>query len=197
MRHIAKQRGDTLVEVMLAIAVSAVVVMLTISVISRGLTSLQLSVERSQVRSHIEGQTAMLRYARELYMKDRAAVGGLAAQWRDNILQPVSQPNGYLNLSGHGVPGDLVDDTVCKPKSSKAFYIAYDPATGASLQPYAGATPQTIATPGRWMWIEAYNVKGSSPPDAIDFAVHACWNGPGGGVLQHEVTIMRLYDGDN
>ena len=190
-KHVDKnQRGDTLIEVMLAIAITAIVVVLTITLMNRGTASIRSSIERSQVRSAMQGQVDLLLFMRGYYMADDA-VGGFKDKWT-NIL------TNYITTDPLK-PGSISDKSGCSPGASTVlpFYLEVS-ATGLNLAGYStGSAPEAMAKPGQGMWIEAYRVNGSnSAPNAIDFAVRACWVPFGGGSIQHETTIVRLYDGN-
>lgn len=190
MRHNLdkNQRGDTLIEVMLAIAITAIVVVLTITLMNRGIVSIRNSIERSQVRSAMQGQVDSLLFLRGYYMA-KDSVGGFAGKWETILAN-------YITIDPPA-PGSISDKSDCSPgsKSVKPFYLDAS-ATGLDLAGYTVLEPETIAEPGKGMWIEAYRVSGSPAPDAIDFAVRACWIPYGGGNIQHETTIVRLYDGN-
>ena len=182
MRHIIKpqQRGDTLIEVMLAITIVAIVVVSINGIMNRGLSLLQLSVERSQVRASMQGQIDALRY-----MRDVRVAGGPAADWQNII----------TNKLNTGSPQSISEQPNCGPKSGsvQTFYINESSTAIENYNSSNKPTSPPIASPGKWMWIEAYKVEGHSSVNAIDFAVRACWEPPTGGSMQHETTIGRLY----
>lgn len=190
-KHVDKnQRGDTLIEVMLAIAITAIVVVLTITLMNRGIASIRSSIERSQVRSAMQGQVDLLLFMRGYYMA-KDSVGGFAGKWETILAN-------YITINPPA-PGSISDKSGCSPEASTVlpFYLEVS-ATGLNLAGYStGSAPEAMAKPGQGMWIEAYRVNGSnSAPNAIDFAVRACWVPFGGGSIQHETTIVRLYDGN-
>lgn len=184
-RH--QQKGDTLVEVLLAMAILSVVAVMTISLMNRGLLLTQNSIERSQVRAYMEGQLASLRYFR-----DKSMLPGGSVEWTKVLANGVS-----------GSPTALVSDTTCKPDAAvmpKPFYIqaVVAPTGSLTVKPYDPniSTPASIATPGNWLWIEAYNVnQAATSAKAIDFVIRACWYPKGNGPIQSETMTVRLYDG--
>lgn len=202
MRSVDKQRGDTLIEVMLAIAITATVVVMIMGLMNTGLASLQGSIERSQVRSAMQGQLAALQYIRDDYLATRGA-GATGEAWKD-----VMDTSKYLISSGS--PTSISDSveiiSQCAPDSSvaaKSFYVGMPLPTippaplvePVELEGYTGTIPDPlpIAQPGNHMWIEVYD--GAGDPRAVNIVVHACWDSPTSGALQHETTVMRLYAG--
>lgn len=186
MRGIMRQqRGDTLVEVMLAMAVLATVVVLINGIMNQGLISLQTSVERSQVRSSMQGQIDALRLMRDEYMAKTGSDED--KQWK-KLLD---------HYTPSGSPASYSDEATCEltVAGSLPFYV--EPTSIEVLDYDSSLEPDGIATPGRWMWIESYKIDSATTeaPDRLDLAVHACWYPLGGGVMQHETTIVRLYDG--
>lgn len=203
MRSVDKQRGDTLIEVMLAIAITATVVVMVMALMNTGLASLQGSIERSQVRSAMQGQLAALQYIRDDYLASRGVNAATGDAWKD-----VMDTSKHLISSGSptSISDTVTEISQCIPDSSvatKAFYVGTPlpsippapPVEPVELEGYTGiiADPLPIAQPGNHMWIEAYD--GAGDPRAVNIVVHACWDSPSSGVLQHETTVMRLYAG--
>ena len=187
---IKQQKGDTLIEVMLAIAISAAVVIIIMSVMARGASTLQLSIERSQVRGHMEGQSSLLRYLRDQYAKNTPL--GIS-EWEGKILK-LKASSGFLNPDT--VPGDLIVEGTCDRKAGvKAFYIdeaSYEAKEYTGSASISSGSP--IAIPNGGLWVEAYKVM-YGYPGAVDLAIRSCWTPLGGGVLQQDVTVVRLYYG--
>ncbi|NCU30250.1 prepilin-type N-terminal cleavage/methylation domain-containing protein [Candidatus Saccharibacteria bacterium] len=201
MRNIDRQRGDTLIEVMLAITIAAVVVVMIMTLMNAGLSSLQNSIERSQVRSSMQGQISALQYIRDDYMAT-SGTGVTGDSW-ESVTNPSPPPLGYLNSVGSS-PISISDTTTISDCESKvqttAFYVDTSVSSPVKIEKYTGTILGTlpIAQPGEHMWIESYPpgiVLDSIVPGAVDIVVHACWEPLGGGALKHETTVVRLYDG--
>jgi len=183
-------RGDTLIEVLLAMAILTVMIVGAIGVMNFGAANNQTAVEHSQVRSAINGQTAMLQYLRDDYMVQfgQPLAGSAGAEWA-TIIGP-----SYLNTGA--MPA--IDDASCAPiNAAKAFYLdgnALNPA--GTVTKYTGALPATYAQPGQGLWVEAFRVVGTNPSEAaVDFLIRGCWSATYNAPLQQETTITRLYDG--
>src|SRR5262245_19058364 len=83
MAYNSSQRGDTLVEVLMAIVIISVVIVGAMTMMSRGLAAAQIALEHSQVRLVINSQIEMLRYARDSYVKDKTSSSAL--QWQNIV----------------------------------------------------------------------------------------------------------------
>src|SRR3954471_3623107 len=70
------QRGDTLVEVLMAIVVLSMVIVGAITLMARGLSAVQVAVEHTQVRLGMAGQTELLHYLRDAYLTDPLGPAG-------------------------------------------------------------------------------------------------------------------------
>lgn len=181
----ARERGDTLVEVLMAIVILSIVIVGGITIMTRGLGASQIAVEHTQVRLQMSGQTELLRYLRDSYLRDKGSVGGQA--WT-NILTnfATTAPSTY-------------DSTVCAvslAKNGKAFYIDQNGAGDPVVKSYTPTVPATSAVPGQGLWVEATNSTNVSPA-YVDFQLRACWSGPGNTSDQQTITSMRLYDPAN
>lgn len=177
------QRGDTLVEVLMAIVIMSVIIVGTLTIMSRGLASGQLSVEHSQVRLHVNGQLDLLTYLRDQYLIDPNSAA--AATWKQILDNTNTQPFEY--------------DGTCAPTPAKlgptntTFYLT-KAAGVVTRQPFNPAlTPATIAIPGRGLWVEARNALQATNPPYVDLVIRACWAASGGLGEQLTVTAIRLY----
>lgn len=173
-----RQKGDTLIEVLMSIVVlSAVIVGATI-IMSRGLRATQTATEHTQVSYQVSQQTETLRYLRDGYIQ--SSTGALGASWLNMV-------NTYANTRGSTFGGCAVS------AGKNPFYL--DPGDPANIvKSYNPASmPITSATAGKGLWVEATNSSGASPA-YVDFQVQACWAGPGSSGNQQTITTLRLYD---
>jgi len=66
-----KKRGDTIIEVMMAIAVFAIISVITIDLMNDGINSAQRTLEMTMARNEIDGQAEALRYIHQSYVAER------------------------------------------------------------------------------------------------------------------------------
>ena len=177
------QRGDTLVEVLMAIVVLSMVIVGAITLMTRGIKASQLAVEHTQVRMEINSQMEMLRYLRDAYVTDPASTAG--QRWNSLF----SGTPTYANTTA-----SAYSDTVCEVSSNKTgFYLAQTGGTVVVNQFDAAQQPATHAVAGRGLWIEITRSSGISPA-YVDILFKACWSGIGDSADQRSVTALRLYD---
>jgi Tfp pilus assembly protein PilV len=177
------QRGDTLVEVLMSIVVLSMVIVGTITVMSRGLAASQAAVEHTQVRFQINSQLELLKYLRDGYISDSGSTAGQtwSALFTGSPLYASTQASNY-------------NDTSCGVTSGKdAFYLTQTGGVVNANQYDAASAPETYALPGQGMWIEMTRSVGISPA-YVDVLIRACWAGASGSTNQQAVTAMRLYD---
>ncbi len=188
------QRGDTLVEVMVAISVLGMVVVGCMAIMNRSLSNMMNTIERTEVRTDINSQTEMLNYIRDSYLQSKqgGAVTTYVTMWAD--IQQLTATEGTslggqcdVNPSGSLAPGST------RPGS---FYISRDATDGLSVNLVTtGRADGGRATPGDGLWVDA--VRGGSGAGQVpytDFYVKACWAAINGGVDQQTSTVVRLYD---
>ena len=180
VHNLYKQKGDTLVEVLMAVVIISVVIIGAITMMNRGLAAAQVALEHSQVRLSINGQIDMLRYTRDRYVETGGTGSVSAQQWQAIIAATDQQPINY--------------DSSCTVSGTKqAFYMT---AVGGSIyrNNYTPAVPTTVATPGTGLWIESVNSPNGIKPAYTDFVIRACWQASGTSYQQQTVTAVRLYD---
>lgn len=175
-----KQRGDTLVEVLMSLVVLSVVIIGAVTLMSRGMQSAQIALEHSQARQEVNRQIELLRYLRDQYSVNSASTDGLT--WVSVIS---GSNNAATNYDGCAVT---------TAKTGTAFYL--ERPSGVVLRtPFnAALTPTTYATAGRGLWVETAPSTGVVPA-YVDIVVRACWMATGSvGGQQRTVTAVRLYD---
>lgn len=183
------QRGDTLIEVLLTIALLAIASVTLHAVMNRGMADMQTALERTNVRAGMNGQINMLRAMRDDYMAQNADPGpGTMGELWANVITPESS-GGRLNVG----PTPTFDETTCN-RSGVAFYVTPDTLTGLTLNTFNNTLSTTYAKPGEGMWVEAYQ-RGVATPRAVDLLVRGCWQTIGTATLMQETTTVRLYDG--
>lgn len=192
-----RERGDTLIEVIMAFAVFALVAVGGLMLMNRGTNAAQISLEITQTQKIIAAQEETLKYLRDAYGTSEDATGPSAVM-RDIITNRlVTAPSQFSR--------DTCPATGAFPNRAFALNPSSDfntPTTGiittltSMNDPGAPAFPR-VDTTGTGMsygvWIEA--VRGETAADEpafVDFHVRACWLNPSGGVLTTG-TISRLY----
>lgn len=181
-------RGDTLVEVIVSIAVFSLVTVGLFSIMQRGTAGATGAMERSQVRMIMNTQAEYLAYLRDQYNTARMnstsiAVDSPAGQWvriRDNVsATPAPATNSC---------------TTTAPASS--FYIkrtsgVFDIVTGTPTMPTG------MPNAGDGMWIQKVDpegyASGALKQRYHDFYILSCWNVVGT-TTQYLSTIVRLYE---
>ena len=180
------ETGDTLVEVLLAIVILSIIIVGAISLMTFGITQTQTSVEHTQVRLQINGQSNILQYLRDDYVNHGRSVATAPAALWQNII---------TNYTLGTTPTDKTDDG-CVVQGAKPFYLAQNAALAVTINNFnAGIKPATSAIPGQGLWLEAYKATASGP-EYIDFVIRGCWQPTGSGPRQQEATVVRLYDGN-
>lgn len=170
-------RGDTLVEVLMAIMILATVIVGAITIMNRGLISAQTALEHSQVRLAVNGQLEMLRKVRDEYSRDNTSVN--AQTWKAIVdAAPDTGTLGYASGCTSSQP-------------STDFYLT-PAATEITRTAYGDTAAIFVPLPGQGLWVEAKKSNGATPA-FVDFVVRACWIGAGSGE-QRTVTAARLYD---
>ena len=205
MRQLGYARGDTIVEVMVAFAVFAMIAVGALNVMNQGTASAQDALETTHVRQQIDNQAEMLRFLHQAYLAspDDTTAGGLPDKFRSLVtLAKTTESGGVTQASAYGatcvqtIPGNT------------AYRFMLDPATGAQLASgniraasHASAPPYAQVTGGAsyGLWIEPIisNASASGEAQYIDFHIRACWNSAASSPQRTLGTIVRLYVPEN
>jgi prepilin-type N-terminal cleavage/methylation domain-containing protein len=210
MRRLSTQRGDTLIEVMVAFAVFAMVAVGAITVMNQGTANAQDTLETTQVRQQIDNQAEMLRFLHQSYLANPsdATAGSLQDKFRSLVtLAKNAESAGVRNPTDFGaactdtIPGDSAYRFVLDPSTGARLTASNVlPANATSAPPYARVTPGPSGLSSYGLWIEPIlsnaNIN-SGTAQYVDFHIRACWNSAGSSPQRTLGTIVRLYVPDN
>ncbi|HVI69618.1 MAG TPA: prepilin-type N-terminal cleavage/methylation domain-containing protein [Magnetospirillaceae bacterium] len=178
---VAKQRGDTLVEVLMSLMVLSIVIVGAVTLMARGMQSAQIALEHSETRQAVNSQIELLKYLRDQYSVNNTSAN--AATWASIISTSNANSTDYTGCS------------VTASKSGTAFYLDRSSGTVQRTIFDSSQKPPTFATAGKGLWIEADPSNAGISPAYVDFVLRACWMGSGSlGGQQQTVTAVRLYD---
>lgn len=187
---VRNNRGDTIIEVLLAVSVFSLVAVGAIAIMNQGVNTAQRALEITLVKQQIDAQAEALRAAHQ--------AGGTA--WSD--VKSASE-------SGATIPHDSKScpSTDALAAANKAFimnpYTAKlaDATTLRSIEaenapPYAQVVdgPENTIDGAYGLWIERKVDSVSSFREAHDFTVRACWFSAGQTIPVTIQTVVRLYD---
>lgn len=184
------ERGDTLVEVTVAMAVLGLMLAASLTVINRGLMGVSNAVERTSVRASLSSQAELLRYVFDDPVTNKATY--------DKILDPKrTKPNANLGQKGCEI-GDggfyLSVGSGTSPVEMRELNQAgtTDLANNVYGQPEA-ARDNKGNSQGIWIEGDKHDVQGDMP-GYIDFYVRACWTPhaaqqPGSGRMESNVRV--------
>lgn len=162
----------------MAIVILSVVIVGAMTMMTRGLAAAQVALEHSQVRSSVNGQVEMLRFARDKYLVSQTDPN--AAQWSAIVAASTT--------------GAITYDSTCNITGGKQGFYMTKSGTQVTRNNYTASTPAVVATPGSGMWIETVLSPSGVRPAYIDFVIRGCWQGSGAAGQQRTVTAVRLYD---
>jgi type II secretory pathway pseudopilin PulG len=212
LKESALQRGDTIVEVLFAVAVFAMVAVGSLSIMNQGTATAQRSLEITLVRQQIDAQAEAIRYIHQSYVTAFQKEGGVltdtAAEWAKMTSKTApggrgaDNPSNFSTISADGtcpanVPGQypfLLNARKAEVWNGSPIMTA--PA-GSSLPPFAQVVYNTDSSVKQayGMWIEAVPSNTlTNGPGFVDFHIRACWYGPGDSAPMTLGTIVRLYE---
>lgn len=183
-----QQRGDTIIEVVLAVTIFSMVVMGAMTLMNRGIAMAQRSLEVTLVRQQIDSQAELLRFVHERAQADKSGL------YATNVWDPIPRVSN---------PQELIDADTCPTSISGGFVFV----------PSAGPTQVVTSSlyngsPATYAKVESGQAEGLSIQlmrvaahsgggyDAYDAYIQACWQSPGLSRPMTIGTIVRLYDAD-
>lgn len=179
-------RGDTIIELILAIAIFSLAAVMTLAVLHQGVAMSQRSLETTLVRQQIDTQAELIRYLQE----------SNNPVWANDIVSKATTTVAPLNSdtcpanAGGSLNGFYVVNT-----GPDAFSVV--PAQGAEFaQAETHARIDAAAKKSYGIWVQiakAENATADAALNAYDMYIHACWRAPGQARPMTLGTIVRLY----
>lgn len=204
-----QQKGDTLIEVMFAFAIFALVAVGSLTIMNQGIAAAQRSLEITLVRAQMDAQAEAIRYIHQAYVaayqKGGPAPTGIAGEW----VKMTSKTTG--KGADAASPFGQVNGPVCTTSTpgQRPFILNARTATvwgsvplsstppGSSLPPFSQViyNPDSSINQAYGIWVEA--VPSSVDPNGtgfVDFHIRSCWSGAGSATPVTLGTIVRLYE---
>lgn len=197
-----RQRGDTIIEVLLAVTIFSLVAVGALSIMNQGSAIAERSLETTLVRDQIDSQVDALRYLHDAYITaytaggmskitgSNAASATAAQRWRyivdsKTIASPTNLPHN---------PGN------CQfPVGTTTFAINPSTMSILTTSPLQAGTYSKINSSGKaeGLWIEAVGPSAAadgSNTHFVNFYVRACWSSVGVSIPMTIGTVVRLYE---
>lgn len=185
-------RGDTLVELILAVAIFSLASVSALVLMNRGIALSQNGLEVTLVREQMDGQAETIRYLRDTSNSAWDTVKSHADGTAVAALTSASCPT----------PGTIQLST-----SAHGFFISKDPGSGAFVVTDADASHfEKAATyakidfsaqkaQGLWVQVTKAENNNGSAVAAYDVYIHACWDSVATTNMPSTLgTIVRIYD---
>jgi type II secretory pathway pseudopilin PulG len=184
------QKGDTIIELVLAFAIFSLCAVTTVMILNKGVAVSQRSLEKSLVRQQVDSQSELIRYIHDTHnpkwttLKSKVTTSPLPLTGACPTVTQLgtSGANGFYVVPDTANPDGFAVMPAVSPNYS-------EPAT------YARVDYTTKRAAGVWVQVAlAENKSGNATINAYDFYVHGCWDSVGQTVPMTVGTIVRLYD---
>jgi type II secretory pathway pseudopilin PulG len=201
------QRGDTIIEVLFAVTVFAMVAVGSLSIMNQGTATAQRALEITLVRQQIDAQAEAIRFIHQSYISayqsgSPAPTTGVAAEWNEMTVErgaTKASPFGQTGIEQcpATVPGErpfILNARQAKVSTSEP---SMSPPPGASLPPFSQVIYDDtglVISNTYGLWIEAIPSTSADGPGFVDFHIRACWSAAGSSAPATLGTIVRLYE---
>lgn len=182
------RRGDTLIEVMLAVSVFSLVAVSSMTIMNKGMSMVQRSLETTLVRQQLDAQAEMLRFIHSRALDNDEIYGDI---WDNVRSSPVVTPKQLIGAESCPEKGsELTDGFILVPneegklvKKSINTPVNYLPA-----ETYAKVDSDGLS---HGVSVQLVRLTGKGAYDAY---IQGCWYGFGLEKPMTIGTIVRLYD---
>lgn len=207
MLRVRNQNGDTLIEVLFAIAVFSFVIISSLALMNQGTAASQRALEVTLVRQQIDAQAATLRFMHDSYVSIYQS--GIEFNTTDGQTSPAeewSRLSDSVRISDVRAASDFSVGLICPNPPTGSFIIDsknvkfIPPSQLDALSPAQNYSKVSYDSHGAFMagegiWIEAVrSADTGSNTGFIDFHIRACWDSMGQTIPMSVGTIVRLYE---
>jgi len=201
------ERGDTLIEVLFAVAVFSFIVVGALSIMNQGLAASQRALEITLVRQQVDAQAESLRFMHDAYVAVYRP--GITFDTTDSETTPAEEWSRMItSVRNTGIEQASSASSCPERPQSGSFIIntrtaRFEPNSLSSFrvaETYARTIydGDNVMTSTDGLWIEAVRSPDVTGSDAntgfIDFHIRACWDTVGQGLPITVGTIVRLYE---
>lgn len=201
------EQGDTIVEVLFAVVVFALVAVGSMSIMNQGTATAERSLEITLVRQQMDAQAEAIRYIHEAYVasfqNNGTAPTGTAAEW----VKMTSKTTGkgadgaspFGETSGGRCPATVPGQSPFILNARTATVANTTPImsapAGSSLPPFPQVTYNSDSSINQayGIWVEAVPSTTTNGTSFVDFHIRSCWDSPGSSAPITLGTIVRLY----
>lgn len=202
------EAGDTIVEVLFAVVVFAMVAVGSMSIMNQGTATAERSLEVTLVRQQIDAQAEAIRYIHDAYVaafqNNGSTPTGTAAEWVKMTSKTVGKgadgASAFGKTIGSACPSSVPGQRPFVLNARTATVANNVPVmsapAGSSLPPF----PQVIynsdssINQAYGIWVEAVPSATANGTSFVDFHIRACWDSPGSPAPVTLGTIVRLYE---
>ena len=199
-------RGDTIIEVLFAVTIFSLLAVLSLSIMNKGVSVAQRSLEITLVRQQIDSQAELIRLAHAAYVKDVDTTEAPGTVWKDiksralnsGSLAAINNPNS-CPTSISGSSGFVVTRTAAAAQSIMLTPVSGIPQPAVYSKVDVNRT-ESAGNPTQGLWAQAVRVPSESMAanvDAYDVYIRACWASVGSTQPVTLGTIVRLYEPQN
>ena len=190
------ERGDTIIEVLLAVTIFSLVAVGAMVIMNQGTNAAQRSLEITQVRQQIDAQAESLRAAQQAFTV-ASDPNDPDLTW-NQIADPTPTAHFDSDASVTGCPesetGDIAGTFVMDTRTGTMAPTGWFNSISADDAPPYAKVDYTGGTRAYGLWIERTFENGGDAPDAYNFIIRACWYGAGLNRPLQIDTLVRLYD---
>lgn len=189
-KRVESQQGDSLVEVLLSLAVLSLVILISWTIVNRA-ANINLAARQRVVMVNALREQAEILQAR---YEDEGTRAALISESGGGDNPPIALSDSYSNNIIAGIPANpcAQKDATGAPIPSSPFYYNDEAAQTSGIKEDVGGYQNA------YLWIQKRVAQETSPHQEkgkyVDFYIRACWQSSSGGVQTEDSSnfVVRL-----
>jgi type II secretory pathway pseudopilin PulG len=205
--HGQAERGDTLIEVILAITIFAMIIITALTMMNQGTAASQRALEITLARQSVDAQADTLRFLQTAYIDKYYS--GITFNTTDNLTSPAEEYYKIIQQVKSTASASTFGTVPCGTPPQNSFVLNTHTAQMVNTMALFANYPATFAqqfynganlTRSEGLWVEGIRTDPPKPPAPnsnagyIDFHIRACWDTVGSTQPMNIGTIVRLYE---
>ena len=185
------QRGDTIIEMVMAFAIFAIAAIGTLTVLNKGVATTQRNLEITLVREQIDSQAEMIRYAHNTQSPAWDAMIASSSLVATPLALDKSCTTSSAITNGFFLQPNI---NAANPSSTQFARKSIASTTFKRPDTYAKIDYTSTTAVSSGIWVQATRAQQGGSVSAYDFYIHACWDSVGLAKPMTLGTIVRVYE---
>lgn len=198
-KFLQSKQGDSIIEVLLAVAIFSAIAVTSIAIMNKGLSSAQTALESTMVRTELDAQAEAIRFIEQAY--ETNAGGPIGRLWSTIVENAISPDTSTADSDYNKLKAAIDGNNACLASTElTGKYFLYNGSELESDLNLSTSSIPSVANGGLWIVAVQNKVLGAGESskniEYYDFYISACWDALNSSMPAKRTTIIRIHNPD-